>query len=220
VTTCGGVRVGGGTTTKPRLEAVSKGGHDRSDMTTEPGFLSGESGPATDLEIRRENQDDRDAISQVVAAAFGSEAEARLVEAIRASSSFVPELSLVALLDHRVVGHVMVSAATLRDGENLYRGRCPRRPATWRWISACTRGDLRANELGEPLVVLEGAPAFYGRLGFEYSGPYGIYISCLRGHRQRHPSSFASTITNHIFGVGLNTPPLSVTSQITKPDFG
>lgn len=121
MTTCGGVRVGGGTTTKPRLEAVSKGGHDRSDMTTEPGFLSGESGPATDLEIRRENQDDRDAISQVVAAAFGSEAEARLVEAIRASSSFVPELSLVALLDHRVVGHVMVSAATLRDGENLYR---------------------------------------------------------------------------------------------------
>lgn len=33
-----------------------------------------------------------------------------------------------------------------------------------------------ADELGEPVVVLEGSPGFYGRLGFEYSVPYGIGI--------------------------------------------
>jgi putative acetyltransferase len=35
----------------------------------------------------------------------------------------------------------------------------------------------RAEKLGEPLVVLEGDPAFYGRLGFEYSVPHGIHIT-------------------------------------------
>jgi putative acetyltransferase len=30
---------------------------------------------------------------------------------------------------------------------------------------------------GEPLIVLEGSPAYYGRLGFEYSVPYGIRIT-------------------------------------------
>ena len=35
----------------------------------------------------------------------------------------------------------------------------------------------RADERGEPLVVLEGAPAYYGRLGFEPADPLGIHIT-------------------------------------------
>jgi len=166
------------------VAAATKEGHDRSDMTTHPDFLNWESVPANGLEIRREVPDDRDAIPRVVAAAFGSETEAQLVEAIRDSSSFLPELSLVALLEHRIIGHVMVSVATLRDGENLYRiaNLSPLSVAPnfqRRGVgSALVRSVIfRANELGEPLVVLEGNPAFYGRLGFEYSVPYGIHIT-------------------------------------------
>jgi putative acetyltransferase len=162
----------------------TKGRHDRSKMTTHPGHLSGESGPANDLEIRGESPDDRGAISQVVAAAFGSDAEPRLVEAIRASPSFVGELSLVALLDHRIVGHVMVSIATLRHGDAVHRianlsPLAVTPDAQRRGIgSALVRSvTSRANDLGEPLVVLEGSPAFYRRLGFEYSVPYGIYMT-------------------------------------------
>jgi putative acetyltransferase len=35
----------------------------------------------------------------------------------------------------------------------------------------------RVDEAGEPMVVLEGAPAYYGRLGFEYAVPHGIHIT-------------------------------------------
>jgi putative acetyltransferase len=35
----------------------------------------------------------------------------------------------------------------------------------------------RADGRGEPLVVLEGNPAFYGRLGFEYAVLHGIHIT-------------------------------------------
>ena len=35
----------------------------------------------------------------------------------------------------------------------------------------------RADERGEPLVVLEGSARFYRRFGFEHSVPYGIHIT-------------------------------------------
>ncbi len=35
----------------------------------------------------------------------------------------------------------------------------------------------RAEARGEPLVVLEGSPVYYGRLGFEHSVPHGIEIT-------------------------------------------
>lgn len=65
--------------------------------------------------IRAERPGDEQAIAQTVEAAFESPTEARLVDAIRASAGFVPELSLVAELEARIVGHVMISAALLND---------------------------------------------------------------------------------------------------------
>ena len=42
-----------------------------------------------------------------------------------------------------------------------------------RYVREVTR---RAAE-GDPLVVLEGDPRFYGRIGFEHSDPHGIHIT-------------------------------------------
>jgi putative acetyltransferase len=133
--------------------------------------------------IRPEEPADRAAIASVVTAAFGSDAEARLVDAIRASEHFVPALSLVAVSDGRVVGHVMVSHVGLHDGPTV-RSVASLSPLAvapelhGRGIGgALVRAVVaRAEELGEPLVVLEGAPAYYGRFGFEPSTTHGIHI--------------------------------------------
>lgn len=71
--------------------------------------------------IRPESTSDGPAISRVVTAAFAGPTVAALVEQVRASPGFVPELSLVAELDSRVVGHVMVSHADLRDPDGTAR---------------------------------------------------------------------------------------------------
>jgi len=138
------------------------------------------------LEIRTEAMMDHPAVSTVVAAAFGSREEAQLVENIRASAEFVPDLSLVADIDGQIVGHVMISHATIDDADADATHRiavlAPLAVAPGfqrRGIGSelVRRVAARADDLGEPLVVLEGDPTFYGRLGFEYSATYGIHIT-------------------------------------------
>ena len=139
--------------------------------------------PDPQLTIRPETAADRESIHRVVASAFGSEAEADLVERIRASTHFVPELSLVAEVGGVVVGHVMVSGATVRRaaGERSIVMLSPLAvdPAHQRdgigaaLVLAAVDG---AAARGEPLVVLEGDPAYYGRFGFEHAAPLGLVL--------------------------------------------
>lgn len=134
--------------------------------------------------IRSERADDPQevrAIGDIVTAAFGSTAEAELVAAIRASEHYIPQASLVATAGGRIAGHVMVSRCTLRDGSDE-RSICTLSPLAVappyqrQGIgTALVNAVLRIVEgLGEPLVVLEGSPDYYGRLGFEHAVPHGI----------------------------------------------
>jgi putative acetyltransferase len=53
--------------------------------------------------IRPETIADQGAIRELADAAFGTPGEAKLVDAIRNTSSYVPELSLVAEIDGQVI---------------------------------------------------------------------------------------------------------------------
>ena len=133
--------------------------------------------------IRPETEQDHEAIAGVVERAFGSPAEAHLVEAIRASPEYIADLALVALVDDRVVGHVMISRCTLIDGDTE-RGIVMLAPlavdpsqqgrgvGTALVRAACDGTDER----GEPFVVLEGDPRYYSRFGFGPAAEHGITL--------------------------------------------
>jgi putative acetyltransferase len=135
------------------------------------------------IAIRPESAEDHDEIRHLVAAAFGSEVEAELVDRIRTSPEYVAEMALVAEVDGEVVGHVMVSNAVLRSNHGD-RQICMLSPLAVRpdrqkagighaLVSAVL---VVADERGEPLVVLEGSPTYYRRFGFEHSIGCGIEI--------------------------------------------
>ena len=131
--------------------------------------------------IRPETPADAGAIFRVVAAAFESEAEAILVDRIRASDRFIPDLSIVAEIDEEIVGHVMVSYTDLADDGTIHRvpmmAPVAVHPDHQRqgFGKALVRAGLAgADAMGEPLVVLQGDPGYYGLLGFEPSAPHGI----------------------------------------------
>jgi putative acetyltransferase len=139
--------------------------------------------------VRREMVGDKQAVHAVHAAAFrvadqsGEPVEAGLVDELRATGAALPELSLLAVIDGEVVGHVVCSRGWVEATTD------DRRPA----IGLGPLGVLpdhqdhgigqalmhaalgAADALGEPLVALLGEPAYYGRFGFEPSHRYGIH---------------------------------------------
>lgn len=61
------------------------------------------------IKIRKEEENDRIQIYEVNKLAFQQENEGKLIEKIRKSENFIPELSIVAELDNRIVGHILFS---------------------------------------------------------------------------------------------------------------
>jgi putative acetyltransferase len=131
------------------------------------------------LRIRREIEADFPAIAEVTEAAFGQPDEARLVEAIRSCDEFVPELTLVAEEDGRIVGHVMFSYSAVEGSDARLLQLSPLSVAPDRQGegigAALTRKALRlADERGEPLVLVLGHPTYYPRFGFRPASTFGL----------------------------------------------
>ena len=71
------------------------------------------------LIIRQERPEDYDTVYHVVKEAFENAEytdgnEQNLVAALRKSKSFIPELSLVAVEDEKIVGHILFTKAVVR----------------------------------------------------------------------------------------------------------
>jgi putative acetyltransferase len=128
--------------------------------------------------IRRETPRDIPAIHAVTEAAFGREAEARLVSDLRAGPAWLPALSLVATSADTVIGHVVCSRAHVSDAPVLGLGPLSVHPDHHRRGvgSALVHAVLgAADALSEPLVALLGDPGYYHRFGFALSSSYGIH---------------------------------------------
>jgi putative acetyltransferase len=141
--------------------------------------------PSPAVEIACEQPADYDAIRDVVRQAFAThEGVADLVDLIRQSPRYIPELALVARRDADVVGYVMLSHADLVDGAGERHQVITLSPLAvapqqqQRRIGSALVEDalVRADQMREPLVILEGSPRYYPRFGFRKAGEYGISI--------------------------------------------
>ncbi len=134
--------------------------------------------------VRRELEGDRDAVRRVHAEAFarpgqGEPFEARLVDLLRASGDADPRLSLVALHDGAVVGHVVCSRRALPGAPPPLLGLGPLGVLPARQGRGVGHALVHAvlaaaDALDEPAVVLLGAPAYYGRFGFAPAARHGV----------------------------------------------
>jgi putative acetyltransferase len=129
--------------------------------------------------VRAETQDDHDAIRRIVDEAFGDTVTSKIVDGIRASDRFVPELSLLAVSEERSLGHVISSYVDVVPGTSrvLQVGPLAVVPSHQRQGigTALMQETIRiADELGEPLLLIEGSPQYYGRFGFTRADAVGI----------------------------------------------
>lgn len=138
--------------------------------------------PTDSLIIRPETAEDYDEIDELVVVAFEGRAElAPFVRAIRSSPNYAPEYSLIAEQDGRIIGHVMLSYVNLQDGNSEHKvlslsplsviPDMQRKGIGSRLINQVITS---ADNNGEPLILLEGSPAYYPKFGFMPASNHNI----------------------------------------------
>jgi putative acetyltransferase len=129
--------------------------------------------------IRPEDEGDHAAVRQINLRAFETNLEADLVDAVRPTAK--PLVSLVAELDGAVVGHILFTPVTVRDGETASSAiglgpmavlpELQRRAIGSRLVEA---GLEACRELGENAVVVLGHADYYPRFGFRPAAELGL----------------------------------------------
>jgi putative acetyltransferase len=131
------------------------------------------------IEIRQETANDSAAVRNVNELAFGGTAEAQLVDLLRAAKKAV--VSLVALNQGRVVGHILFSPVTISQTPENFRcvGLAPMSVLpefqNQGIGSRLVRDGLEAcKQKGYDSVVVLGHTRYYPRFGFSRAKDHGL----------------------------------------------
>ncbi|MFV0539305.1 MAG: GNAT family N-acetyltransferase [Dysgonomonas sp.] len=135
----------------------------------------------TPIEIRQEKATDYPAVYNVHTDAFGRKDEARLTDRLRLSDVFIPELSLVAICDNKLVGHIMFTEVSIVDDDKETTSLSLAPMAVIPVMQREGVGSLLVNaglskacELGYKSVIVLGHKDYYPRFGFEPTNKWGI----------------------------------------------
>jgi putative acetyltransferase len=128
--------------------------------------------------IRPEESTDIEQVREIVRTAFPTEAESKLVDALRANGKAI--ISLVAVSDDEVLGHILFSAVSTT----------PPDPAKGIGLApVAVRPDVQARGIGSRLIhegprlckefhfdycVVLGDPNYYQRFGFQKASTFGM----------------------------------------------
>lgn len=144
-----------------------------------------------DISIRKEQEKDYRRVEEITRAAFsyperverggiGCPYEHWMVHALRESDG-IPELSLVAETDHRIVGHIICSRAEVRTSDDtipvLNFGPLSVLPAyQGKGVGKALIKSMicKAKELGFGAILFFGRPEYYPQFGFKEASVWGI----------------------------------------------
>ena len=132
--------------------------------------------------IRQEKIKDYDDVYHVVKEAFESAEhsdgnEQDLVVKLRKSKSFIPELSLVAVEDDKIVGHILFTKAFVQDVEVLALAPLSVLPDYQNrgiGVSLMKEGHDIAYKLGYLYSIVLGYSQYYSKVGYMPASQYGI----------------------------------------------
>lgn len=132
--------------------------------------------------IRKEEPKDYEIIYSVVKAAFDSAEhsdgnEQDLVNALRKGDAFIPDLSLVAEIDGKIIGHIMFTRAKVGEDTVLVLAPLSVLPEYQRrgiGVSLIKEGHKIADELGYAYSIVLGSQRYYPQTGYLPADQFGI----------------------------------------------
>lgn len=134
------------------------------------------------LEIRQETKKDYEEVYNVVKTAFetaeysdGNEQD--LVVALRNSNNFIPQLSLVAIQDSKIVGYILFTKIKIGEYEELALaplGILPKYQKQEIGKKLIEKGHQIAKKIGYHYSIVLGSETYYSKSGYSSAINYGI----------------------------------------------
>lgn len=134
------------------------------------------------LEIRQETPKDYEEVYNVVKTAFATAEhsdgnEQDLVVDLRKSNNFIPELSLVAIKDNKIVGYVLFTKINIGEYEEVALAPLavlPKYQKQGIGKKLINKGHKIAKGLGYHYSIVLGSKTYYPKLGYVPASQYGI----------------------------------------------
>ena len=134
------------------------------------------------IEIRQENKKDYAEVYNVIKKAFMSAEhcdgnEQDLVVNLRESNNFIPELSLVAIDDNKIVGYILFTKIRIGKYEELALAPLAVLPEYQKQgigKKLIEEGHKKAKKLGYQYSIVLGSERYYPKLGYVPASQYGI----------------------------------------------
>ena len=138
------------------------------------------------LKLRQENHSDYHEVESVVEKAFqgldfSDQTEHLLVKRLRKSDSFVPELSIIAELDGKIVGHILLTKIQIIDQQNSYESLSmapvsvlPEYQKMGIGSKLILEAHQRAKQLGFESIIVLGHSDYYPKFGYQLTRDFGI----------------------------------------------
>jgi putative acetyltransferase len=131
--------------------------------------------------IRQEKKEDFEVIRDINSKAFGQPNEAQLVDNLRGTDNFIPELSLVAELNGKIVGHILFTRMVIESKSGKIPALSlapvaviPGHQNQGIGTELVKKGLEECRKLGHKIVIVVGHPNYYPRFGFYSARSRGL----------------------------------------------
>ncbi|MDN3594157.1 GNAT family N-acetyltransferase [Zunongwangia endophytica] len=166
-----------------------------------------------EVTIRQEKPADYNDVFEVIKASFLNESnsdhqEQFLVNRIRKSYAFVPELSLVAEVDKKIVGYIMLSEITIQNNKNKFPALAlapvavlPEMQHNGIGSKLLQSAHDKAKELEYELVLVLGHEEYYPRFDYEPAINFDIQAPFEVPKKNFMLKELVPDAAKHIFGI-------------------
>lgn len=140
------------------------------------------------IDIRQERDQDIPQVSALIQAAFSGleesdQSEHLLVGRLRASEAFIPELSLVAVHEETIVGHILLTRIQIQEGDHSFPSLAlapvsvlPEYQGQGIGSQLILAAHKIARDMGFSSIVLLGHATYYPRFGYVHASQHGIRL--------------------------------------------
>jgi len=135
-----------------------------------------------EVKIKQEIESDYSNVYELNRTAFEQESEPKLIELLRTSDAFIPELSLIATIDNNLVGHILFTKIIIKDDNGNEFNSLALAPMAVKpdLQKKGIGGQLiryglgKAKELGYKSIIVLGHEQYYPKFGFVSTEKWNI----------------------------------------------